>query len=210
MNVLVLGATGGIGARIVLEGVRRGHRITAQSRSLGRLADRPGGVLAEEADPCDPEAMARIVRGQDAVVFALGESSSGPTSLFSAATNALLPAMRAAGCRRLVAITGVGAGETRGHGGFFYDRIVFPLFTRHRYADKDRQEALIRESGLDWVIVRPAPFNNKPASTPLRLLTHVDADTRLTRISRDEVAKFVLDQLGETSFLGKAVFIGHS
>ena len=93
------------------------------------------------------------------VVFALGVDATGPTSLFSDATKILITAMQAAGVRRLVAITGIGAGETRGHGGLIYDWIIFPLFTRHRYADKDRQEALIEASGLDWVIVRPAPFD---------------------------------------------------
>lgn len=64
--------------------------------------------------------------------------------------------MKKHGVRRLVALTGIGAGDSKGHGGLFYDRIIYPFFIKPIYEDKDRQEQLIRESDLDWVIVRPA------------------------------------------------------
>jgi hypothetical protein len=73
-------------------------------------------------------------------------------------TRILIDAMVGHGVRRLVAITGVGAGETKGHGGFLYDCILYPLFTKRVYTDEGRQDELIRASPLDWVIVRPAPF----------------------------------------------------
>ena len=107
--------------------------------------------------PASHERMLReVLPGHDAVIFALGVDRRGRTTLFSDATLALVPAMNAAKVRRLIAVTGIGAGETRGHGGFIYDRLIFPLFTRERYADKDLQERIIEASGLDWTIVRPA------------------------------------------------------
>jgi putative NADH-flavin reductase len=153
--------------------------------------------------------MHRAVEGQDAVIFALGVNARGWTSLFSEATSILLEAMAKAGVRRLIAITGVGAGETRGHGGWFYDWIIYPLFTRHRYADKEKQKVMIEASNLDWVIVRPAPFSDIPATRSLRVHTKVEGDTVLRRITRAEVATFVLDQLRSNQYLWTKPFIGH-
>ena len=78
--------------------------------------------------------------------------------------------MEGEGVARLVAITGIGAGNSAGHGGFLFDKLILPLLLRHAYADKDRQEAVIRESGLDWVLVRPAILNNKPGRGTVRAL----------------------------------------
>ena len=80
------------------------------------------------------------------------------------------------GVVRLVCITGVGAGDSKGHGGFLYDKIVFPCFTKETYVDKDRQEALIGESSLDWIILRPASFTNGPLRGNLRALTDLRRD----------------------------------
>jgi hypothetical protein len=110
--------------------------------------------------------------------------------------------------KRLVAITGVGAGDTRGHGGVLYDRIIFPLFTRNAYQDKDRQEALIRESPIEFTLVRPPSFRGHHGPTPLQVLTAVHGAI-LTKISRQEVADFVLDQVLDRRFIRQAVFIGH-
>ncbi len=64
--------------------------------------------------------------------------------------------------RRLVCITGMGAGDSKGHGGFVFDRIFNPLMLRNLYVDKDRQESLIRASDLDRIIIRPSVFNPSP------------------------------------------------
>lgn len=207
---MVLGASGSVGRRILAHGVERGHAIRAQTRDAARLADAPAGVEVVAADPTDAAALRALVAGQQAVVIALGTAPAQRTTLFSDVTAKLIAAMQAEGVARLVAITGVGAGETRGHGGFLYDRIIYPLFTRQFYEDKDRQERLIRQSALDWVLVRPAPFKASAGTTPFQAVTDVKPDTRLRRITRDEVAIFVLDQLADDRYLRRAVFIGHA
>lgn len=208
-RVLVLGASGGVGREILKQGLDRGLVLTAQTRDAGKLEGLAGRVRIVEAGPLEAPAMAAAVAGQDAVVMALGVDTPGRTTLFSEATRVLIEAMTGAGVRRLVAITGVGAGETRGHGGFVYDRIVFPLFTRRRYADKERQEALIEASGLDWVIVRPAPFRARVGGDPLQVHTSVGPDTILRGITKAEVAAFVLDQTRSDRYVRTRPFIGH-
>jgi hypothetical protein len=149
-------------------------------------------------------------RDTGAVIFALGTNTTGATMLFSDATAALITAMKERRVGRLIAITGVGVGETCGHDGFFHGWIIFPLFTRKRYRDKDRQESLIAASGLDRIIVRPAPFSEGPVSAALEVHTEIKPETRLTRITRDEVADFVAAQLDSDRYLWQQLLIGHA
>jgi putative NADH-flavin reductase len=208
MRVLVLGATGSVGWLVVEEALRRGHDVAALVRhpeKLGALASR---IRAVEGDALDAGAISRVVAGQDAVVSVLGAGNVRKTTLFSESTKILLAAIAEHGVRRLICVTGVGAGETKGHGGFLYDRILYPLFTKAIYADKDVQEGLIQQSGLDWTIVRPASFRSHTPPGPLRAITNVEGVT-LTKIARFEVARFVLDELEQNRYVRRAVFIGH-
>jgi putative NADH-flavin reductase len=187
----------------------RGTPARCQTRARAKLNDLASSAEVHEFDPADRTALGSFVRGCSAIVYALGIDRLGPTTLFSASTTALLDAMRTEGVERLIAITGVGAGETRGHGGFLYDRILYPLFTRHRYRDKNIQEALIAASALRWTIVRPAPVRDGIASAPLEVLTRIEPDTMLTCVAREEVARFVVDELEDERYVGLRPFIGH-
>lgn len=208
MRIFVVGASGGIGRLVIERGLARGHSFTGLSRESIRIPHWPR-LIAIEGHATDGALLRRELPGHDAVVFALGIDRRGRTTLFSQATRALLGAMRSTGLRRLVAVTGVGTGDTRGRGGFLFDRILFPLFARNRCADKERQESLIAQSDLDWTIVRPAPLVEGMAVEPFQAVTELAPDTVLTRISRPEVADFILGELENPRFIGGLPFIGH-
>lgn len=209
IKIAVLGASGGIGRRIVERALSRGFDVACQTRTASKLADLSTRVRVQAFNPADASRLAEFVRGADAVIFALGIDKAGATTLFSDVTAALITAMKKEGVKRLIAVTGVGAGETRGHGGFVYDWIIFPLFTRKRYEDKERQEALIAASDLDWIIVRPAPFVQGEVAGPIEVHTNVGPDIVLRRITRDEVADFVLEQIDSDRYLRMRPFVGH-
>jgi uncharacterized protein YbjT (DUF2867 family) len=205
-KILVLGATGGTGRLIIREALARGHEVTALVRSPGKAADLGARLIAGSVT--DGAALREAVRGQDAVVSSLGTALSPfrEVTLLSAATRALVAAMKAEHVARLVAITGIGAGDSRGHGGFLYDRLILPLLLRNVYADKDRQEAIVRDSGLDWVLVRPSMLNDKPARGAVRALTDLSGFHGGT-IARADVASFVLDQASDRTWLHRAPLI---
>lgn len=207
MRLLVLGATGRVGRRVVDQALTRRHQVTVLVRSPGTLGAVATLVKVVPGDALDADAVRSAVAGQDAVLYVLGAGNVRRTTLFSESTRILLHQMEHARVRRLVCVTGVGAGETKGHGGFLYDRILYPLFTKGVYADKDGQEALIRQSQTEWTIVRPAPFR-KRTHGPLRVETNV-AGIVLRRISLQEVATFLLDEVEHGRHIGRAVFIGH-
>ncbi len=209
LRVAVLGASGDVGRLVVGRALDKGLAVVCQTRDAKKLAAIADRARIREFDPTDQGQLGAFVTGADVVVFALGVDAVAATTLFTDVTKPLLAAMSRERVRRLIAITGVGAGETRGHGGFFYDRIIFPLFARQRYADKDRQETLIAASDLDWIIVRPAPFSNLRVSGDIEVHTSIAPDTVLRRITRDEVAAFVVDQFDSDRYLHQRPFIGH-
>jgi putative NADH-flavin reductase len=209
MNLLVFGATGSVGRLVVEEALARGHIVSVLVRRPERLGSVAGRVKTVAGDALDRDAVSRALDAQDVVLYVLGAGNVRRTTLFSDSTKILLEAMTGRGVRRLICVTGVGAGETRGHGGFLYDRILYPLFTKGIYADKDVQEGLIRQSGLEWTIVRPASFRARTPSGPLRAVTSVEGVT-LRKVSRLEVARFLLDEAEQNRFVRQAVFIGHS
>jgi putative NADH-flavin reductase len=208
MRVLVLGATGSVGRLIAEEALSRGHEVGALVRTPGKLDDLAGRVGIIRGSALDSDAVSRAVEGREAVFYALGAGNVRQTTLFSESTRLLLMAMERHRVGRLICLTGVGAGDTKGHGGFLYDRILYPLFTRGLYRDKDAQERLIRQSGVDWTIVRPAVFRGQTPRGPLQAVVEVEGVT-LRGISRKEIAEFVLDALEQHRFVRQAVFIGH-
>lgn len=207
MKILVLGATGGTGRLIVRYALAKEYAVAALVRSKSRAAELPGAELVE-GDARDEAALLRALEGCDAVISALGTGISplSKVTLLSDATRALVAAMERSAVRRLVCITGMGAGDSRGHGGFLYDRLILPLLLRNVYKDKDRQEALIRASSLDWIIVRPTVLNDDVARRSVRALTDL-AGFKGGNIARADVARFVVDQLTTDTWLRQAPLI---
>ncbi len=201
MKVLVLGATGGSGRLIVREVLAKGHSVVALVRSKARAPDLPGADIIE-GDARDEGALMRALKGCDAVVSSLGTGLSPfrEVSLLTVATRALVTAMTRNGVRRLVCISALGVGDSRGHGGFVFDRLFLPLLLSHAYKDKDGQEAAIRASSLDWVVVRPAMLTNDPARGSVRAVTDL-AGVKGGKIARADVARFVVEQLTTDTWL---------
>ncbi|MGY8667445.1 SDR family oxidoreductase [Bradyrhizobium sp. UFLA05-109] len=206
-KILVLGATGGTGRLIVSQALARGHDVTALVRSPEKVSDLKGAKVVV-GDVRDEKALLEALRGQDAVVSALGTPASPfrEVRLLSTATRALVSAMKAEHVSRLVCITGIGAGDSAGHGGFLFDNVIFPLLLKKVYADKKLQEAIVRDSGLDWILVRPSVQNDKPRDGSIRALTDL-SDFHGGSISRQDVATFVLDQLRADAWLQRAPLI---
>jgi uncharacterized protein YbjT (DUF2867 family) len=206
-KILVLGATGGTGRLIVRQALARGDDVTALVRSPEKARDLEGAKLVA-GDARDEAALRKALEGRDAVVSALGTPASPfrEVTLLSTATRALVSAMKGEQVARLVCITGLGAGDSTGHGGFVFDHVIFPLLLRHVYADKNRQEAIVRDSGLDWVLVRPSVLNDKPGRDKVRTLTDLSG-FHGGSISRQDVATFVLDQLRADTWLRRAPLI---
>ena len=206
MKLAIVGATGPTGRELVQQALAAGHVVTAGVRSP-KTANLPTNVRLVEADVTRASSLAPLVTGQDAVLCALGSKiSRKPTTLLSGGTKNLVGAMTSAGVRRLVCITGIGAGDSKGHGGFLYDHIIQPLLLSEIYKDKTRQEEVIRRSGLEWTIVRPAMLTNGPATGKFREIIDISGVTA-KKISRSDVAAYVLRAVAAPQTVGTTVLI---
>lgn len=211
-KVLIVGASRGIGLETVKRALDAGHSVRAMARSARRIPVRHADLETFDGDVLDRAAVDRALEGVDAVVQTLGISMGPQTMLrpvrfFSDATRTLVAAMEAVGVKRLIAVTGFGAGDSRGRGGCLYDA-GFRFVLGRAYADKDVQEQIIRRSRLDWVIARPVILTNGTRTGSYKALTDA-REWRPGFISRADVADFLVRQIDDDSYLGETpVLIG--
>ncbi len=207
-HVLVIGASKGIGLETVKAALAAGHRVRAFARSAAGMA--PSG---ENLERCSGDALnavdvASALDGVDVVVQALGVPAKnllGPVTLFSDATNILVPAMEKAGVPRVIAVTGFGTGDSREAIGLL-QRVPFQIVFGRAYDDKDAQEMRIRRSALDWTFVRPGVLTPGSATRRYKVLTE-PSSWRNGIISRANVAHFIAQEIGHPSYARKAVVL---
>ena len=205
-KLLVVGASRGIGLETVKAALLAGHSVRALARSAARIPIKNAALDKVSGDALDSDTIRSALQDVNVVIQTLGVDIAPRaiierTTLFSQSTRILVDAMKAAGVKRLIAVTGLGAGDSRGHGGLLYDAVVFPLLLKRVYDDKDVQEWIIRSSGLDWTIVRPGLLTNSPATGRYQVLT-VPRDWRFGRISRADVADFLVRQVDDRAMIG--------
>lgn len=208
-TVLIIGASRGIGLETVKLALEQGHRVRALARNAGSMDLQHADLDKIDGDATDPTALAQAVQGVDAVISALGVSNAftlKPVVLFSKSTRHLIAAMRQAGIRRLIAVTGFGAGDSRGKGNALFAKLAFPLLLGRIYEDKDVQEDHIRKSGLDWTIVRPGLLTSGARTGTCRVITD-PARWDVGFVSRADVADFLVRQIEDRAYLGATPLI---
>jgi putative NADH-flavin reductase len=155
-------------------------------------------------DALDAKAVAAAVEGQDAVLSALGVNERKPNTILSDATRNLLAAMETHGVRRLLFVSSLGVGETKGQLGPIYNLILLPTLLKHVFADKETAEALVRESGLDWTLVRPGRLKNGWLTGKYRAGSDAAKGRLFPKIARADVADFMLNALERKLFIREA------
>ena len=212
MKVLVVGASRGTGRELVAELVERGHLVTAYSRQAAVEND---DVRHVAADVLDREALGKAMIGQDAVAVTLGipdnpfrvrltRRASSPLDIRSRGTRNVVEAMQEHGVRRLVVQSTYGIGETYRHLPLAL-KAFFSLAIRPQVTDHERQEQLVRESGLDWTIVRPTVLHDDPTDEPAYVATDDLAPTM--RVSRRQVARVEADALESSELAGRVLTV---
>jgi len=205
-NVLIIGASRGIGREAVKQALDDGHSVRAFARTADQITIDHPNLEKRNGNAMQPDDLGSALVGVDAVIQALGiragpQMIMGPVTLFSATTRALIPAMEKANIRRLIAVTGFGAGDSR-HRISCLQRIPFRLLLGRAYDDKSVQENLIRKSGLEWVIARPVILTNGAKTSHYQILLEPD-QWRNGLISRGDVADFLIKQIENRALIGK-------
>jgi putative NADH-flavin reductase len=207
MCILIFGATGGTGRQLVQQALERDHQVTAFVRNPNKLSLRHSKLRVVQGDIQHVETIEAAVPNHDAVLSALGTRSLGPTTLLSEAAQEIVRTMEAHGVRRLLWQSSLGIGETKGQLGSIYNWLLIPLLLRHVFADKERQEQIVRSSSLDWTIVQPAALTNGPLTGAYCVGRQACAGRLFPRISRANVAHFMLEELTARAYVKQTVAI---
>lgn len=205
MRVLIIGASKGIGLEATRQALAAGYDVRALARSAAGIALSDPKLEKVVGDALKTQDVEAALVGVDAVILTLGVGVGDlfrPVRLFSDATRALLPAMKAKGVKRLICVTGFGAGES-GASITGLQRIPFEIFLGRAYADKSEQERLIEESGLDWTIARPGVLTGGTRTGRYKILAEA-SEWRNGIISRSDVAQFLVRQIKDRTYLGQA------
>jgi hypothetical protein len=165
--------------KMVFRLYRRGRKYYCEHNETGQQ---------ESLRKCDKAAATRLLNARN------------EATQMTEATRSLVTAMTRSGGHRLVCISALGVGDSRGHGGFVFDRMFQPLLLRNAYKEKNRQEATIRSSSLDWVVVRPGMLTNDLARGSVRAFTDL-VGVKGGKVARADVARFAVEQLTTDTWL---------
>jgi len=227
MKLTIIAPTGGAGRQLLAQALDAHHDVTAVARNPAKLppdvlATRDARVVTSDlADP-DPQVLETAVAGADAVLSALGPHNNSDAGIAASGTRAIITAMRAAGVRRIVAISASPVSTTPSPGrpdpprhdpgdGFIMRhlgvRIAKALFGKV-YNDLARMEDVLRESGLDWTILRPPQLTGKPLTGTYR--TAVGRNPHGGRsVSRADLAHCMLAVLDQPETIGQVIGIAN-
>jgi putative NADH-flavin reductase len=219
MKLTIVAATGGIGRQLVAQALAAGHDVTAVVRDPSRL---PGEVPVVTADlaTADPEALQPALEGADAVLSGLGPRSRAAVGVATRGTRAVVEAMQAAGTRRIVVVSAAPVGTVPSPGrpdpprhdpgdGLLMRHVLGPLTKaafREHYADLARMEDVLRDSGLDWTVIRPPRLTNGPLTGTYRTAYGRNL-RRGILVSRADVAHLMLRVLDDPRAIGQAIGI---
>jgi len=205
MRLLILGATGRTGRQLLDQGLAAGHALTAFARRPAVLGVYATRLRVCQGDVTDPASVTRAVADQDAILSALGSPTLRRNTVLSDGVGHVLAAMREHRVSRLLCMSSLGVGETRGQLGPLYNLVLLPLLLGHIFAEKERMETVIRASTTDWTIVRPGALTNGPARGRYRAALADVRPPAIPRISRADVAAFMLRETVERRFVRRAV-----
>lgn len=204
-RILIIGATGRTGQHLVAQALDRGYAVTAFARDPTSIELRHPRLSIAKGNVLDRVSVDAAMAGHHAVISALGHRRYWSLSrTHSEGTRNVLRAMQRHGVRRFVCLTSLGIGDSAGRLGMPYNLFVIPLVLPFYFWDKARQERVIAESDIEWIIVRPGALTNGAKRERVNTGAKVGSYLWTVRVSRANVADFMLNQLTSDTYLRSA------
>lgn len=200
MKIAIIGAAAGIGLQSVAQALKKGHTVTALSRNTDSLPNHPK-LIKINGSATSTIDLKNAIKGADAVLITVGTKNKKATTLFSDIASALIQVTTDLNFSSpILIITGFGAGESKGYLSLFM-RTVISLFLKEQYADKTIMEELITKSTLKWEIVRPGMLTNGEPTSSYKVLSGLQKDMKVGKISRADVAQFLIAEAEDPKML---------
>lgn len=209
MNVLIFGATGRTGKPLVEQALAAGHNVTAYVRNASKLTLKHAKLKAVEGNLNETQKMSEAMKGQDAVLIALGQTKGGSKTVMEEAAEVITNVMNKTGVRRLITLTGAGVAQPGDEPKTFnkFMSFMLNLLAKDVLKDSAKHADIVRSSTLDWTIVRVPMLTDGERKGNYRI-GKVGVDDG-PRISRADVADFMLKQVADKKFIGQAPVISY-
>ena len=201
MNVLIVGATGQLGKLVTQTALNANHSVIAFSRRPEKLQLTHPKLRLHAGDVQAETDIDAAVTECDAVIVTIGAGMSRSGTVRSAGTQNVINAMREHGVKRLICQSTLGAQESWSNLNFYWKVIMFGAIIKPVFKDHERHEQTVQDSELDWTIVRPSAFTDKPGRGDY-LVDIQPGQRHLTlKISKQEIANFLVAQLADLSLI---------
>jgi putative NADH-flavin reductase len=217
MHIVIFGATGATGRCLVEQALDQGYDVTAFARNPTGVTTQHARLSVAKGDVFHPATVQEAVANQEAVLCTIGGHDrlrvalSGhhrEPGLCAIGTRNILEAMKTCGVSRLICLSAWGIGDSKGRVPVIFRNIIFPLLMKEEYEDKEAQEQLIRQSTLDWTIVRPSRLTKGPRTGNYRMKSSLEFSLQ-SSISRADVADCMLKQLTDRTFQQKCLELSY-
>ncbi len=209
MKLVIFGSTGSIGSHVVEQALEQGHTVTAFVRNPDKLNVQHPNLNIFTGDVMNLALVEEAVIGHDAAICILGSGKKLSGNVRSQGTQNIIQALEKAGIKRFICQSTLGAGDSWGNLNFYWKYIMFGFILRKVFADHQIQEQYVRQSHLDWTIIRPGAFIEGDHTGKYRHGFPGSDRTSTLTISRPDVADFILKQLGDNTYLGKAANLSY-
>mgnify|MGYP001546513397 FL=1 len=199
-NIVVLGANGGIGSHTVKMALELGHSVTAILRDPNKLGITHPNLTVVKGDIMKPDTFEKYMDNKDAVISAIGVKggfgADKPTVLYSRGNANLLQIMKEKGISRafFISASAIEISPLLPFYVRFLAKYIVQKLLRNMYADLSAMEKLIKETDVDWTILRPPRLTNGVATGHYRFAINVYLKNCLT-ISRADLAHFMIDNI---------------
>jgi putative NADH-flavin reductase len=211
MNILLFGATGGTGKQVLLQTLEQGHYITAVVRNPTKINLQSDRLKIVKGDVLTSN-LVEFVSGQDVVICCLGVPANKAGTLRSEGTKNIINAMKGTNVNRLICQTSLGFDDSKEVlkcTSFFFKNIVVPYILKSTFLEHSLQEKAIKQSGLNWTIIRPGNLTNGKKTEKYKSAFSYSDTTLKVKISRADVAQLMLKQLSNNDNFQKTIGISY-
>jgi nucleoside-diphosphate-sugar epimerase len=204
MKIAVFGATGGTGKHIVKQALDAGHEVVAYVRTPSKMDTQHDNLKLVQGDVTDADCVQQAVAGTDAVISALAPSVNKPDYVISQGMEHIINAMKQHNVQRLIVTAGAGVPDPNDKPGVpdRVIRVLLHLISKHVVKDMEMVVDKVKASGLDYTIGRAPMLTNQPGTGDIKA-DYLGGDVS-ARLSREDFARFLLQQLESDQWLNKA------
>jgi putative NADH-flavin reductase len=210
MRLAIFGSTGPTGRELVSRALDRGHEVTAVARNPAAIDATGDRLQMVQADVLDRSSLDGVLGGVGAVLAAIGTHGRRPTTVYSVGVANIRDAMHAADVQRLVGISALPV-TPRAELARAERWIFVPLlsaFFGEMYADMTRMEQVLRDSDLDFTIMRPPQLTNKRATGNYRTAINQHLP-HARKISRADLAAEMLRVIADPETVRATVSLAY-